>query len=93
MSSSCCDTRKVRCGDWGDGALGSGEPASLNGIKAVLLDAGSDPPARSSISRVAGEDVLGVSDARSRSLLANIADSNLELSSGSAGSKGLGVAN
>lgn len=88
MSGSCCDSRKL---EGEGGALGCREGASLNGIKAVRLDAGSNAPARSSISRVAGEDVLGVSDARKRALLADIADSNLESSSSSAKPKGFGI--
>ena len=94
MYSSRSDSTEVDRCEWEaamDGAFRGGESAPLIGTKAELLDAGPDLPARSSISRAGGEDGWGGSAARKRSLLAEIADSNLELSSSSEECKGFEV--
>jgi hypothetical protein len=83
MSSSSCDSTEVNCGvseTVVDGTLGRGESISPCGIKTEPLRAIPNPSTRSSMSCGGGEDIW-----RKRFLLADIADTNLEVSCGSMG--------
>jgi hypothetical protein len=72
-----------------DCAVGNVVMDGDNDIKTGPLDAAPNPPTCSSISRTSGGVVWESCESKKRSLLADIADSNLEKLYGSMGSEGV----